>query len=127
QALTVKPKKTTKYLFDVYYHPELPADKQAMGTGKLTHVQYTVTVEVLTSMPGLLSYKGTHNWRVNYQTGWKPMTNEGANDDLIWFQAEEDAVDRLSVTIVPVKDKTAEQLMEEIRADLPAHYTKYEI
>ncbi len=127
QTLTVKPKKTTKYLFDVYYHPELSADKQATGTGKLTHVQYTVTVEVLTAMPGLLSYKGTHNWRVNYQTGWKPMTNEGASDDLVWFQAEEDAVERLSVAIVPLKDKTAAQLMDEIRADIPSHYTHYEV
>ncbi len=127
QILTVKPKKTTKYLFDVYYHPELPADKQATGTGKLTHVQYTVTVEVLGPMPGLLAYKGTHNWRVNYQTGWKPMTNEGAGDDLVWFQAEEDAVDRLSVAIVPLKDKTAAQLMEEIRADIPSHYTHAQV
>lgn len=127
QTLTVNPKKTTKYLFDVYYYPELPMNKQATGIGKLTHVQYAVTVEVLGPMPGLLSYKGTHNWRVNYQMGWKPMTNEGANDDLVWFQAEEDAVDRLSVTIVPIKDKTVEQLMEEIRADLPSHYTKYAV
>ena len=127
QTLTVKPKKTTKYVFDVYLHSDLPADKQAAGPGKLRHIQYTVTVEVLSSMPNLLSYKGTHNWRVNYQTGWKPMTNEGANDDLVWFQAEEDAVDRLSVSIVPIKDKTVSELMEEIRADIPSHYTHAQV
>lgn len=128
QSLKVSPKKTTTYLFDLYYHPGVAVEAQKTDTGKLVHVQYKATIEVLSgTQPGMLSYKGSHGWRVNYQTGWKAMPNREGSDDLIYFQQEEDAVERLAVAVVPVKNKTALQLLEEVRSDIPSNYTHYEM
>ncbi len=126
QTLKVSPKKTTRYVFDLYYHPDATAHNPAAGTGKLIHAQYNVVVEVLAgALPGLASYKGTHGWKVGYQTGWTAMQNRPGSDDLVYFQPEEDAVERLAVAVVPVKDKTAGRLMDDVRSDIPSNYTHY--
>lgn len=128
QSLKVSPKKTTTYLFDLYYHPGVAVEAQKTATNKLVHVQYKATIEVLSGIqPGMLSYKGSRGWRVNYQTGWKAMPNREGSDDLIYFQQEEDAIERLAVAVVPVKNKTAMQLIEEVRGDIPSNYTHYEL
>ena len=126
QSLKVSPKKTTTYLFDLAYRPDAPADAQQSATTKLVHVQYKVTIEVLTTpLTGVLSYKGTHGWRISYPANWKVMPYHPGNDDLIFFQEEEDAVERLAVSVVPVQGKTVDQLIDEVRSDIPSNYTHY--
>ena len=126
QTLKVSPKKTTKYVFDLYYHPDATAQNPAAGTGKMIHVQYNAVVEVLAgTLPSLAAYKGSHGWRVGYQTDWKAMQNRPGSDDLVYFQPEEDAVERLAVAVVPVKNPSASRLMDDVRADIPSNYTHY--
>ena len=120
QMLKVSPKKTTTYVFDLYYHPGVAAENEKTATGKIVHAQYKVTVEVVSgAQTGLLSFKGSRGWRVGYQTGWTAMPNREGSDDMMFFQQEEDAVERLAVTVVPVKNKTVQQLMDDVRADIP--------
>jgi hypothetical protein len=128
QILKVSPKKTTTYVFDLYYHPGVAAELEKTAAGKPVHAQYKVTVEVVSgAQTGLLSYKGTHGWRVGYQTGWTAMPNREGSDDMMFFQQEEDAVERLAVTIVPLKNETVQQLMDDVRADIPSSYTHYDL
>ena len=128
QILKVSPKKTTTYVFDLYYHPGVAAEAEKTATGRIVHAQYKVTVEVVSgAQTGLLSFKGSRGWRVGYQTGWTAMPNREGSDDMMFFQPEEDAVDRLAVTIVPLKNKTVQQLMDDVRADIPSSYTHYDL
>lgn len=128
QSLKVTPKKTTTYLFDLYYHPDASAEAQQTATSRLVHVQYKVTIEVLsTPLTGVQSYKGTHGWRINYPVGWKPMPYREGNDDLIYFQVEEDAVERLAVSVIPAHGKSVDRLIDEVRSDIPSNYTHYEL
>ena len=67
---------------------------------------------------------------MNYLSGWQKASVQTADqpkDGLVFFQAEEDAVERLAVAAMPAKELTASDLMQQIQADMPSHYDEIEV
>jgi hypothetical protein len=128
QKLTDKPLKTTRYTYDVYYHAPatLPDGRKEI---RPLHARYDVVVEVV-AMPPLSLYHASCGWQVNYLNGWQKASIDTADqpkDGLVFFQPEEDAVERLAVATMPAKEMTAADLMQQIQADLPSHYDQIQV
>jgi hypothetical protein len=125
QKLTDKPTKPTHYTFDVYYHaPATQPDGQKEV--KPQHVRYEVVVNVV-PMPPVSLYRASCGWQVNYLNGWKCdniPTGDQPKDGLVFFQQEDDAVERLAVAAIPAKEMTAADLMQQVQAGLPEHYSQ---
>lgn len=129
-SLTDKPLKTTRYTFDVYY---IGAKVNAM-TGKTEqkplHATYTAIAEVQPPVPGLTYYQNPYGWQVGYLTGWKrdnvPMPDP-AHNALMYFQKEDDSVDRLAVSILPANEMTSADLMQKVQKSLPSSYNDVQV
>ncbi len=94
----------------------------------LQHVQYTTYAEVWSGIyPAMNSYRDSHGWQVNFLSGWKrdnvPTAAEGS-DGLVYFQQEDDSVERLAVAIMPSKEMTLDDLMKKVNTDVDNHYLK---
>jgi hypothetical protein len=121
--LTDRPAKTTRYTFDVWYKPApdpaKPDEKPAPQ-----HIQYNA----IAAVDRLASYHGSEGFDVRYLKGWR--TDSFAPEPgsrVYYFQPEEDAVERLAVAVLPIKeDQTAADIMQKVRDDVPSHYTKVE-
>jgi hypothetical protein len=123
--LTDKPTATTRYTFDVWYpDPEKSADSKA---GKLLHQSYTVVAQV---MPALATYRDTRGWQIEHLKGWKRdnvSLPDPANNALMYFQVEDDSVERLAVSMLPAGDMTVVDLMGKVERSLPNNYDEIEI
>jgi hypothetical protein len=121
--LTDRPLKSTKYTFDVWYKPAPDPAKPELKPAQM-HIQYTAVAAV----DRLTSYHGTEGWDVRYLKGWR--TDSFAPEPgskVYYFQPEEDAVERLAVAVLPVKEgETAADIMQKVRDDVPSHYSKVE-
>ncbi len=128
QQITDKPTKTTRYIFDVTYHGLAP-DSEGKQVRKQLHAHYNVVVEVF-RMPSMHAYHASCGWLVNYVDGWQHVTIPTADmkkDGLVFFQPEEDSVERLAVAAMPTKAMTAEDLMQKVEADMPSHYNQVQV
>jgi hypothetical protein len=124
-SVTDHPRKTTRYTFDVWYRTNVVSPTTGKKTLATLHQQYTAVAEVSVALPGLHSYKDPHGWQVSYLIGWKRdhvTTPDEGSDGLVFFQKEDDSVERLAIAIMPVKDMTSEELIHKIRNDVPSHY-----
>ena len=127
QKLTDKPAQTTHYTFDVYYHA--PATQpNGQKEVKPLHARYEVVVNVV-PMPPTSLYHASCGWQVNYLSGWQRNcipTADQPKDGLVFFQQEDDAVERLAVAVMPAKDLTVTDLMQQVQEDMPNHYNQVE-
>jgi hypothetical protein len=123
--LTDKPTSTTKYTFDVWYpDPEKSADSK---TGKLLHAAYTVVAQV---MPPLTTYRDTRGWQIDLLKGWKRdnvALPDPAHNALMYFQVEDDSVERLAVSMLPAGEMTVVDLMSKVEKSLSNNYDEIEI
>lgn len=130
-SLTDKPRKTTRYTFDAWYHAPVKSPRSGKMENTPLHTQYSITIEVTGGpTPGLSSYRDPHGWQVSYLSGWKRdnvTTPDEGSDGLVFFQQEPDSVERLVVAVMPVKETSCVDLMDKIRADMPSHYEQVEI
>ena len=115
-----KPKATTRYTVTATY-PDPKSPK------KLLTAKYTLVAE--REEPLLLSiYTAKRGWKISYPRGWRDdhvNTPEEGRDGLIFFQKEEDALERLAVAIVPVKPgDTPATLWSKVRSDIPSRYDR---
>ena len=120
--LTDQPRKTTRYTFDVWYHAPVKSPRTGQTTTAPLHSQYSVVVEVV---PPMSSYHDPHGWQVSYMHGWqmdKVNTPDEGDDGLVFFQQEDDSVERLAIAIMPVSNMNSADLIQKIEADVPAHY-----
>jgi len=81
-------------------------------------------------MPPVSQYHASCGWQVNYLSGWKRdsiPTADQPKDGLVFFQPEDDAVERLAVATIPAKELTTSELMEQMQADLPTHYDQVKV
>lgn len=117
-----KPKATTRYtVTSTYPDPKSPK--------KLLTAKYTLVAE--REEPLLLStYTAKRGWKISYPRGWRDdhvNTPEEGRDGLIFFQKEEDALERIAVAIVPVKPgDTPATLWSKVRSDIPSRYDRPE-
>jgi len=121
--LTDRPLKTTKYTFDVWYRPAPDPAKPEVKPAQ-THLQYTAVAAV----DRLATFHGTEGWDVRYLKGWHMDSfAPEPGSKVYYFQPEEDAVERLAVAVLPVKEgETAADVMQKVRDDVPSHYTRVE-
>ncbi len=106
------------------------APAQAAPVTELKHVQYTTYAEVWSGVyPSMNAYRDSHGWQINFMSGWKrdnvPTAAEGS-DGLVYFQQEDDSVERLAVAIMPSKEMTLDDLMKKVNSDVDNHYLKAE-
>jgi hypothetical protein len=123
-SITDKPKKTTRYTFTTNY----TAEQTDKVTGKITRkplkAVYSILIEVEPQASWLQTYKGSQ-WQVGFRRGWKrdsvPLP-DGTKDGLVYFQPEDDALERMAVSMMPARDMTAEDLVRKLRASMPESY-----
>jgi hypothetical protein len=124
------PKKTTRYQFEVWYTGTAPTKESATPVEKPLHAKYSVVVTVDPQLASLQTYKDSHGWQVRYLPGWGHscvnMPGEGS-DGLVFFQQEDDALERMAIAVIPVKDETSADLMQHVISDIPNHYERAEI
>ncbi|HLK58526.1 MAG TPA: hypothetical protein VKU00_18295 [Chthonomonadaceae bacterium] len=141
-SITDTPQKTTRYTFavDYYAKPNPPATTQetAQPTDnaktekpappKLIHVEYSVVAEVFipAPMPTMTAYHDPHGWQINFVQGWKRdvSTPDVGDKGLMFFQKDDDSVERLAVAVMPANELSSGAMMEKVKADLPSHYTR---
>ncbi|HLV79854.1 MAG TPA: hypothetical protein VKT32_06205 [Chthonomonadaceae bacterium] len=120
--LTDQPRKTTRYTFDVWYRAPVKSPATGKTAVQPLHSRYSVLVEVV---PPMASYHDSHGWQISYVHGWqmdKVSTPDEGDDGLVFFQPEDDSVERLAVAIMPVRNMNSADLIQKIQADVPAHY-----
>ncbi len=119
-----KPVKTT-----IYAVAEEAASlaKDCSGKGANSAPKRTVvTVHVLQgAFPKLATYTDTRGWRVDVITGWNRYVvslPDPANNALIYFEKDEDDVERVAVSMVPADGMTSAQLMRKVETEIPTQY-----
>ena len=129
-TITDKPTKTTKYTFAVDYLGT-PAGAKDDSVKVPLHATYCITVEVVDpKVMGLQTYNNPYGWSISYLNGWKRdkvELGDPANNALMYFQPEEDSVERLAVAIMPVKEASVASLMKSLKSDLPSRYASVSV
>lgn len=117
------PEKTTRYKFDVWYKPAPNPTTPEVKPAPM-HVQYTAVAAV----DKLASFHGPEGFDVRYLKSWHTDSfSPEPGSRVYYFQPEEDSVERLAVAVLPVKEgQTAADIMEQVRGDVPSHYTQVE-
>jgi hypothetical protein len=130
-SLTDRPLKTTRYTFEVWYRGLTTAPKTNQKVVKPLHARYSVVVQVESgAAEGLTAYRDRYGWQVRYIAGWKPdgvPLPDPANNALIYFQKEDDSVERLAVSILPASDMSCKDLMQKIQASLYSSYDQVQV
>jgi hypothetical protein len=123
-----RPTKTTKYSFDVDY---LGSPSGDLSVQVPLHAHYATQVEVIDPVVlGLQTYVNPHGWAINTFKKWQRdnvSMPDPANNALVYFQPEDDSVERVAVAILPIKEATSADLMKKVKADIPSRYTESEI
>jgi hypothetical protein len=129
QSITDKPTANTHYVFDVTYRAQAPVGTTGTVETKTLHARYTADVDVF-QMPKTKPYTASLGWTLSYQNGWQPVNVPTAaikKDGLVFFQPEDDSVERLAVAVLPAKELTGEQLLQNVKKDMPSHYDEVRI
>ena len=121
--MTDRPEKTTRYTFDVWFKPPPDPAKPEIKPTQI-HATYTAVAAV----DKLASFHGSEGFDVRYLKGWHTDSfSPEPGSKVYFFQPEDDSVERLAVAVVPIKEgMTVAEMMEKVRSDVPAHYTKVE-
>src|SRR5258706_15035085 len=97
-AVTDTPVKPTQYTFDVDYLGT-PAGATDAAVKVPLHAKYSVTVQVVSGAEEpTVTYVNPYGWQVSYLKAWKRDNVElpdPANNALMYFQPEEDSIERL--------------------------------
>ena len=123
KQISDKPVKSTRYTFDVTYM----AKKEGSELAVPTTASYFVDVDVLNPKAlGLVPYGGVQGWKVDYLKGWKYDKAVVSSSTIVYFQKEDDSVERMAVSSMPLKEGAA-PLAERVKKDLYNGYEQLEI
>ena len=150
-SLTDAPRTSTKYTFDVWYDAPASGSKTESSAGATSasapsqpappaqqvpktvelHAQYSIVVDVIDPRAlGLVPYIDSRGWKVDYLKIWKRdnvAMGDPASNALMYFQQEDDSIERLAVAVLPVKEASVGALMDKILRDVPSHYEQVTI
>jgi len=130
-SISDKPAKTTKYTFNVDYVGQ--ATNQATGKVEMKplHATYTVVAEVTPPLStDFAVYRDRYGWQIGYVKGWKRDNvdmPDPANNGLMYFQKEDDSVERMAVSILPSADMNASDLMGKVQKSLSSNYEQIQV
>jgi hypothetical protein len=130
-TISDRPKKTTRYTFNVDYLGE----KTDPATGKKEiaplHATYAVVAQVAPPIKADIStYRDRYGWQIASLKDWKrdPVNfPDPANNALMYFQKEDDSVERVAVSVLPADQMTASELMGKAQKSLPANYEQLQV
>jgi hypothetical protein len=130
-AISDKPSKTTRYTFTADY----VGQKENPVTGKIEEkplrAVYTVVVEVAPPLKmETITYRDRYGWKINSLKDWKrdPVSlADPANNALMYFQQEDDSVERMAVSILPAAEMTATDLMSKVQRSLSGNYEQIQV
>src|SRR6266700_3566562 len=100
----------------VYTNPNKPAASKASSNAKHIAAQNSKAAANNTT-----TYANPSGWQVSYLKSWKcdkVDMPDAASNALVFFQAEEDAVERLAVSMVPVSDTNPASLLQKVKSDV---------
>lgn len=125
-GITDKPTTTTRYTFTTNYISESKDPKTGGIIRKPIKSVYSIVIEVEPEKAWLNMFK-SGRYQVAYRRGWKAdavnLQGEG-NDALVYFQKEDDSVERMSVAVMAANDMTNEDLIKKVRASIPGSYSE---
>lgn len=128
-TFTDHPKHTTRYTFEVW--PQAGVKPTSGKESVPQHARYSVVVEVRAgSAASLTTYRSTNGWRIDYLREWKRdhvMTPDEGKDGLVYFQKEEDSVERIAVAVMAAGEMTTSDLVEKVCSDMPSRYANLEV
>lgn len=122
EAITDTLAKTTPYRFEVWPQDSGSAKSDA-GPPPQT---YRLVVNVYDDpKPNLATYTDWRHWKIDVLAGWNRYgagLPDPANNALLYFEPQEDSVERLSVAIASLRVENSADLMKKVRDDLPTQY-----
>lgn len=125
KSATDHPRKTTRYVVVAWYRPAKDGRPAPPGARQV-HVRYEVVVRVEAPTPEPLSiYRDPQGWQVKCPAGWRHdivRLPDPANNALVFFQKEQDSVERIAVSILPAPDGGIDALMKKLRASVYSSY-----
>lgn len=129
-SLEDTPSRTTRYTFNVWYRGRA-AGSPAEAAPALLHARYHIDIEVYDPRSaGMAEYRSPSGWLIRTLRQWRadpvPMPDP-ANNALVFFQKEEDSVERVAVAVVPVREASASALMDRVQQDMPSRYDGIQI
>lgn len=121
-----KPKTTTRYTFTNQFSAQMKDPKTGSMVRKPFKAVYSIVIEVEPEKAWLNTFKAGR-YQVAYRRGWKAdavnLQGEGS-DALVYFQKEDDSVERMSVAVMAANDMTNEDLIKKVRASIPGSYSE---
>ena len=125
-GITDKPKTTTRYTFTNQYTAETKDPKTGSVVRKPLKSVYSIVIEVEPEKAWLKTFQ-SGRYRVAFRNGWKTdsvnLSGEGS-DALVYFQKEDDSVERMSVAMMAASDMTNEDLIKRVRTSIPGSYSE---
>jgi hypothetical protein len=98
----------------------------AKSKSKQPPKRYTLLVDVYQGLfPKLATYSDTRGWSMDVIAGWNRYAvdlPDAGNNELVYFEPQEDSVERTAVSILPVNDMDAMQLMRKVETEIPTQY-----
>jgi len=76
------------------------------------------------------AYTNPSGWQISYLKSWKCDKVEmpdPATSALVFFQGEDDAVERLAVSMLPVSDTNPASLLQKVKTDVYMRYDSAEV
>jgi hypothetical protein len=114
-----RPTRVTTYVVE-------PIGPAKLRGNKTAPKRYRLLVDVYAgTFPKLATYTDTRGWSMDVIAGWNRYVvdlPDPGNNELVYFQPEEDSVERTAVSIVPVRDMDAMQLMRKVETEIPTQY-----
>jgi hypothetical protein len=92
--------------------------------------QNTATKKVSSAPLRFASFHSQAGWQITHLREWEPylvQTMDDVPDGLVYFQKQDNDVERVAVAALPAAELTAARLMEQVRADAPRRYKQLKL
>jgi hypothetical protein len=125
------PTTTTRYTFNVDFVGEKTNETTGKAEMKPLHATYSVVAEVMPPLHAVFdTYRDPYGWQIACLKGWKhdPVSfPDPANNALVYFQQEDDSIERVAVSVLPAEQMTAAELMGKAQRSLTNNYEQLEV
>ncbi len=136
-SITDKPARTTRYIFNVDYVGQRTNATTGKVEMKPLHATYNVVAVVaqvsqpVAPISGNFSvYHDRYGWQIGVLKGWKRDNvdlPDPSNNGLMYFQQEDDSVERLAISILPAGQMNVAELMSKVQKSLSSNYEQIQV
>lgn len=130
-SIADRPTKTTRYTFVVDYVGQKTDETTGKPEMKPLQATYTVVAQVAPPLHvDFSTYRDRYGWQITCLKGWKrdPVDlPDPSNNALMYFQPEDDSVERMAVSILPSEQMSATDLMGKAQKSLTSNYEQLQV